>query len=346
MSKQLLLKHLLALHIILLVSVSYAFAQKSDTITLYNGDRITCEVRSLTKGKLYVKTSDMGKVYIKWVRIAHIETIEQFEITLEDHSTYFGEFSKGAEGSEGVSLVKFGIFQEFIPLIEITSLTQINANFWKQLNGTIDAGYNYTNGNDNLQFNSHGEVKHRTKKFLNKIEYDAIISDNSQSVSRKQNAGYTLQAFQKNSRFSILNVSWEQNTELGIENRVLTNARLGYSPIDNSINLLEISAGILLNREFSSENVATNNMEGIIDVTYDLFIFTKPNIDITTNIVAYPSFTVKDRFRSDFNFRVRWEIFNNFTLNFNYYFTADNKPPSVDALKFDYGINTSFGYSF
>ena len=298
---------------------------------------------SLSKGKLYVKTADMSKVYIKWVRIAHLETLHQFEITLKDHSSYYGSFTKG---DEGIGLLKFGVFQEFIPLIEITSLTQINANFWKQLNGAFDAGYSYTNGNDNLQFNSTGEIKHRTKKYLNKIEYDAVITENSQALSRKQNGGYTLQAFLKKSMFSVINLSWEQNTELGIENRVLTNLRYGFSPIDNSTNLLDISAGILLNREISSEQVATNNTEAIIDVTYDLFIFTKPNIDITTSIVAYPSFTVKDRFRSDFNFRVRWEVFNNFTLNFKYYFTADSKPPSVDALKFDYGINTSFGYSF
>lgn len=329
--------------VLFFITINWAKAQKTDTVTLYNGDRITCEVMSLSKGKLYVKTADMSKVYIKWVRIAHLETINQFEITLKDHSTYFGNFSKG---SEGIGLIKFGVFQEFIPLIEMTSLIQINAKFWKQLDGIIDAGYAYTNGNDNLQFNSTGEIKHRTKKYLNKIEYNAVISENSESLSRKQNGGYTLQAFMKKSMFSVINVSWEQNTELGIENRALTNFRFGFSPIDNSTNLLDISAGILLNREFSSEQVATNNTEGIIDLTYDLFIFTKPNIDVTTSIVGYPSFTVKNRFRSEFNFSVRWEVFSNFTLNFKYYFTADNQPPSVDALKFDYGINTSFGYSF
>ena len=107
-----------------------------------------------------------------------------------------------------------------------------------------------------------------------------------------------------------------------------------------------MSSGILINREVSNEQVGTNNMEGIINVTYDLFIFTKPNIDLTTSIILYPSFTVKKRVRSDFDFRVRWEVFNNFTLNFKYYFNFDNKPPSADAVEFDYGINTSIGYTF
>lgn len=48
-----------------MLTVIWVNAQKTDTVTLYNGDRITCEIKSLSKGKLYVKTSDMSKVYIK-----------------------------------------------------------------------------------------------------------------------------------------------------------------------------------------------------------------------------------------------------------------------------------------
>ncbi len=326
-----------------LLTIRLAYAQKTDTVTLYNGDRITCEVISLSKGKLSVKTSDMSKLSIKWARIAYLETLHKYEITLDDHSVYFGKFEKGPEG---VAMIKFGIFKEPILLTKITSLTQINSNFWHQLNGFIDAGFSYTNGNQNLQFNSSGELERRTQKFLNRIEYNSIISDNSQNITKKQDGGYTLQAFHKNSVFSSYNIAWEQNTELGIENRMLINSQIGYSPIDNLINRLYLSAGLLLNREFSSEQTVTNNAEGIINLTYDLFIFSKPNIDLTTSIILYPSFTVKNRIRSDFNFRVRWEVFSNFTLNFKYYFTSDNKPPSVTATEFDYGINTSIGYTF
>lgn len=207
-------------------------------------------------------------------------------------------------------------------------------------------GYSFTKGNENLQFNSSGEIEHRTKKFLNTLSFTSIITENSQKQSKKQDGGYTLKAFHKKSIFSLYNISWEQNTELGIENRASSNARIGFTPIDNSANLLDISAGLVLNREFDSEENATNNTEGIINVTYDFFLFTKPDIDLTTSLVVFPSFTVKRRLRSDFNFRMRWKVFSNFTLNFKYYFTYDNKPPTVGALTFDYGINTSIGYTF
>lgn len=329
--------------ILIFGSATIAFAQKTDTVTLYNGDRITCEIKSLSKGKLTVKTSDMSTLNIKWVRIASLESLHQFEVATTDHSVYFGTFAKDTAGS---TTLRFGVFEEQFLLTEITSITQINSKFWQQLNGSFDAGYSYTRGNQNLQFNGSGEIERRTKKNLNKLEFSSVISDNSQNLSKKQNGSYALQIFHKKSFFSLYNLTWEQNTELGVENRGAINARFGFSPIDSKANLLDISMGILLNREFSSEQTATNNTEGILSASYDLFMFTKPNIDLSTSIILYPSFTVKNRYRSEFNFRVRWEVFNNFTLNFKYYFTQDNKPPSADALKFDYGINTSIGYTF
>ncbi|MCF6359858.1 MAG: DUF481 domain-containing protein [Cyclobacteriaceae bacterium] len=338
------MKPFLATYIIIFtLSISWVRAQKTDTVTLFNGDRITCEIINLSKGKLHIKTSDMSNINITWAKISSIESTHKYEIILNDHSVYYGKFSKGIPGT---SMVSFGVFQELVSLQEITSLVQINSSFWKQLNGSLDAGFSYTKGNDNLQFNSSGEIKHRSERFLNTLNYNSVITENSQRLSKKQDGGYSLKAFHKKSSFSIYNIVWEQNTELGIENRASLNVRFGLTPIDNSSNLLDISAGLLLNREFDSEQNATNNTEGIINITYDFFLFTKPDIDLTTSLIVYPSFTVKNRLRSEYNFRVRWKVFHNFTLNFKYYFTYDNKPPTEGALTFDYGVNTSIGYSF
>lgn len=337
------MKYIFIATALLFLTIDFAKAEKSDTVTLYNGDRITCEVKSLTNGKLYVKTSDMGKLYIKWTEIAHVETKDKYEITLKDKSIAFGKLTKS---EPGLSIIKFGIFEQKVNLLDITSLVQIKETFKQQLSGNFDAGLSYTQGNQNLQFNSSAQLTHRSEKFLNQIHYDGVISITPISESRNQSSGYLFQAYLKNSFFTFLNVTWEQNTELGIENRVLTNAGTGYSLLDNSINRFDIAIGMLLNREYTYEQTSSNNTEGIAYLNYDLFVFTKPDIDISTTLVGYPSFTVKGRFRSTFNFKMRWEIFNNFTLNVKYYYNYDNKPPSVNAIPFDYGINTSVGYTF
>jgi len=43
-----------------------SFAQKDDTVRLYNGDRITGEFKRLEYGMLNFKTNDMGTLNIEW----------------------------------------------------------------------------------------------------------------------------------------------------------------------------------------------------------------------------------------------------------------------------------------
>ncbi|MEJ2319508.1 MAG: hypothetical protein P8Y21_09195, partial [Gemmatimonadales bacterium] len=55
-----------------------AHAQKTDALVLSNGDRITGEIKELTRGKVRLKTDPMGTVYIKWQDIASITSDKVF----------------------------------------------------------------------------------------------------------------------------------------------------------------------------------------------------------------------------------------------------------------------------
>lgn len=43
---------------------------KTDVVVLANGDRITCEIKTLARGRLTVKTDAFGTVSIKWDHVA------------------------------------------------------------------------------------------------------------------------------------------------------------------------------------------------------------------------------------------------------------------------------------
>ena len=55
----------LAALVVLLASTVFAQG-KTDVVTLVNGDRITCEVSKLERGRLELKTDDIGTIYIEW----------------------------------------------------------------------------------------------------------------------------------------------------------------------------------------------------------------------------------------------------------------------------------------
>mgnify|MGYP006959942083 CR=1 FL=1 len=66
-----LLSRSILLAILLTVSFS-ARAERTDVVFLHNGDRITGEVKSLSRGKLEFKTDHMGTVFIEWDDIRKI----------------------------------------------------------------------------------------------------------------------------------------------------------------------------------------------------------------------------------------------------------------------------------
>jgi hypothetical protein len=55
-----------AVVLLLLLADSATGATKTDVVELRNGDRITCEIRKLERGKLTVKTDGLGTIAVEW----------------------------------------------------------------------------------------------------------------------------------------------------------------------------------------------------------------------------------------------------------------------------------------
>ncbi len=56
--------------LVLLTAVPCFAGPKTDIIELLNGDRITCEIQKLERGKLTVKTDGLGTISIEWNDVA------------------------------------------------------------------------------------------------------------------------------------------------------------------------------------------------------------------------------------------------------------------------------------
>jgi hypothetical protein len=320
-------------------------APKTDTIYLYNGDRITCEVKQLLLGKLTVKTSDIGTLTIKWHRVASIVAKQTMEIILRDQTKRYGTISKA--DSAGYVILSYGLMvEEVVPIMNIVALNQVAKNFWSGINGSVSYGLSYAKGTSNLQSTFIANAKLRTNNFLNQINLNSIISNNQESVSRKQDAGYTLSYYFKKRTFVGFLAGWQQNTELGIENRIITGLNYGYVALRTNSNLLKLSLGSSVNIEEDNQNNTSTDLEAVLTSNYNLYLFAHPKITISASAIAYPSLTSWGRFRSDLNSSVSWEIFSDFTFSLTIYFNSDNQPSSTTASTTDWGTTTSIGYTF
>lgn len=338
------------LFIIVYLVISGTFIQlkagaKTDTITMYNGDKVTCEIKQLSLGRLQVKTSDMGTLSVKWYKIAYIESKQVLEIVMHDRTKIYGILSKA--DSAGYVVISSGLMiEEVYQMIEIVSISQVSTNFWKGLEGSVDYGLSYTKGTNNLQSNFSSNTKYRTNYFLHRFEVNSIISDNSVTRSRKQDATYSLNYYYKKRAFLGYSGGWQQNTELGIDNRILNVLSIGYTASQSKSNLLLFSTGASLNIEYDNEDNKNQNLEAVFSTSYDLFLFANPKITIGLTASLFPSITTWGRIRSDVNTKISWEIFNDFTFGFSFYLNTDNQPSSTTASSVDWGSTTSIGYTF
>ena len=57
-----------------------AAAVKVDVIVLGNGTRIVGELRSMSRGRLELKTDDMGTLQIEWGNVVQVTAPEYFEV--------------------------------------------------------------------------------------------------------------------------------------------------------------------------------------------------------------------------------------------------------------------------
>ena len=67
-----------------------AVAQKTDVVVLINGDRITGEIKSLSRGQLDYKTDDAGRLKIEWDKILRVTSNRYYEVEMSSGVRYFG----------------------------------------------------------------------------------------------------------------------------------------------------------------------------------------------------------------------------------------------------------------
>ena len=114
---------------------------RTDVVTLANGDRITGEIRRLERGRLEFKTDDAGTLYLEWDKLTSVLTMRLVEIATADGTTYLGSLVKAPSRAIRVATMAGEVA---LRMTEVTSMTPIGRSFGRQLDGSVDAGFTYT----------------------------------------------------------------------------------------------------------------------------------------------------------------------------------------------------------
>jgi len=330
------------------ITNSPAFSQKTDKILLDNNDWITGEIKKLDYAKLTLKTSAAGTIQIKWDRILQLKSDKYYEIGLGKGVKYYGSLGITETDDNYKVLIISENRESIIDMNRIVEITPIKSRFWGKLDGNIDGGFSYTKGSQVRQWNSSFRLDYRPTNSLTSISGNSIFTDQpDRNATSKQDLTISYKRFiSKNWAYSGFG-ALQQNSELGINLRSSVGFGISKSWLKSNSQRFITTGGLIVNREQGKESEeSSNNIEGAIRTDYKIFRYSDPEIDITAYFDVFPSLTVKNRYRTDLDIKLKIEVFKDFYFGVTFYHNLDTKPPESAISSSDWGITTSIGYSF
>lgn len=328
-------------------STTQALARpKTDTLWTDRGDRVICEIKELTQGKLTVSTNDMGTLSIDWLHLSGLHSEYYYRVEPKSGGRYFG--SLWLE-QQTLKVRRFSDTLSF-SIYDVIGITPIEKGFWSRMDGSFSLGFSYTKASDVAQLTFNWTNRYTQEKDLVDLKASTVATSTGQDDSLTQTEDFSLTYYRliKLKLNASAAVAYQRNDELGLRRRGIVTLTAGVNPIQTNLHRLLLSAGAALNGEIgtSDTSVATQSAEGVVKANYSLFKYDSPksNLDVTT--AYYPSITTKGRHRIDFNLKLSHELISDFFVDVSYYTNIDTKPATQDASKSDYGIVTSISWSY
>ncbi len=304
-----------------------ALGSHVDFVTIDGGERLRGEIKELQRGKLKYKTRATDTIYFTWDLVAALESPRSFEVETIDGEFYFGSFV--ATDAPGTLRIASESWVEDIPMDRVATIKQLKESLWARLDGSLSLGLSIVTASNLNQFTGHADVAQIRRRTRSKASFDHISNrgDPENPVSRQDLIGSWERSLQN--RWGVLaSTTLQSNEELGLDFRALISTIGIHRFIQSSHRLLGLGGGVAVQREKFSGSDFETNVEGVIQLDYEVFSFVARDLDVTNRLVIYPSFTVSGRVRVDLNMRARRELYKDLFWDLNLNYSYDSDPQS------------------
>jgi hypothetical protein len=325
---------------------------KTDIITMYNGDRITCEIKKLFGGILECSTDAMGTVKVEWKEIARLESKFNYEIRLSSGSRYYGTVSNS--DSPGQLTIEDLYGAHDVEWMEVVEVRPIEEKLLDRFDVYVSGGYSYTKASDVAQTTLNTEIGYEDERTRNALTGRQTYTNTDSDSSNSSRWDLSRRSWSDREKlFRLFFASYESNDELGLDDRITVGGGLGRYAIDSnrmrlsgSLGIQGIAEAVRSNRspEASSETENRESGEVFLKADFAAWRFDTPELDLSINTNLYPSLTDDGRVRGDGDIRIRWELLEDLFWDVTAYGTYDSK--SESDKEFDYGITTGIGWKY
>ena len=333
----------------ILIGVLPAYAApKTDTVIFLNGDRLTGEIKSLSRGRLNLNTDATGTIGIEWNKIESVISSQHIQVETGSGIRYFGTLAAGNSGRGVVVVTDDG--PQLLDAQRVIVMTPIDDGGLDALNIDLSIGYNFAKAGGVESGNIGIELDYRSRIRIETLNFSTTLSS-SDTQEASQRSLFQLQhkRLWKNRLFTGGTLSLERNDELGLDLRTSLGASAGKYFVQSNTVLLSLETGLQASRENQTDSIDdVDSLEAPITFAWDWFLFDDPELDWSTTLQAIPSLTESGRIRGEINTALKWEIVGDLNWVLSFYGSFDNQAQDGQdgAESSDFGVNTSFVYEF
>jgi hypothetical protein len=329
------------------------FARKNtDVLVMKNGDRLTCQVKGLDQGVLYVSLDYAAQtISVDWSKVARIESNQLFIVKAEDGTVYRGTLRTAESPARQPVIEVLAPPKERVTLdrSRIVGLIETSENVWQRFNGTLNFGVIYSKGNQSTQYSFGSQTEYLRERWSGQATLNSTLSSSSGTNPSTRNvldlSGLHLLPW-NNYFYSGLG-SFLQSSAQGIRLQTTLGGGLGYFLKNTSQSKVSLLGGVgwlRTNYQQSIVPVGTQDLAAaVISADLKLFKFSKTNLSVTATLLPGISELGRVRFNTNATYYVK--LISNLSWNFSFYGNWDNRPPAGLSGS-DYGSSSGLSWTF
>ena len=319
-----------------------AAATKTDVVELRNGDRITCEIRKLERGKLTVKTDGLGTVGIEWDDVERLTSKATYDVELESGQRLFGSLVRG---DAGTVLVTTSSDPARLQLTDIVRIAPLGGTFWRRLDGNVDAGFSFTQANVQTQWSLNSEISYRSRLWLSSLSGDSALTTREDADRQTRNTLALQSQRFLGARWSALGFGqFQQNEELSLDLRTLVGFGVERRMVQSNRTILAAVGGTAWTHEQYSGAEDENVAELVAGVNWKWFTFDGRSTNLDVGLLSYYALN-HPRVRLELNTSFKSDIVGDLYWSINL-FESYNSDPPADQKRSDFGVSAALGWSF
>tara|TARA_R110002110_G_scaffold406421_1_gene626479 strand:+ start:316011 stop:317036 length:1026 start_codon:yes stop_codon:yes gene_type:complete len=329
--------------VLLLIPLTAQAQRKTDIVSLYNGDRITGEIKSLAGGILTLSTDSIGTLKIEWQEVAHLESRFHYSLRLSDGSRHFGTLETSSRPGE--LLLQTDAGQQSLSGLQVVELQPVEDSILDRLDIYLSAGYSYTKASSVAQTTLNTSIAYEDENTRTSFTGRSTLTQTDEENTNSNRLDLSRRVWTDRSQlYRSFFASYETNDELALDYRVAAGAGLGRYFIDNNRSTLTGDTGLQVITENTVDGGEDQNIEWYIAGTFSAWRYNTPELQTDLNLNLYPNLTDRGRLRADSDLRIRWEIVSDLFWDITAFGSYDNQADS--DKQYDYGITTGLGWKY